>query len=65
MGSITLKKVTKSFDEVNVIKPLDLERDSRDVLNWERWVVAEKTKMTKEGKITAGSGFGIWELRGR
>ncbi len=46
-------------------KPLDLERDSRDVLNWERWVVAEKTKMTKEGKITAGSGFGIWELRGR
>ena len=25
MGSITLKKVTKSFDEVNVIKPLDLE----------------------------------------
>ena len=25
MGSITLKKVTKNFDEVNVIKPLDLE----------------------------------------
>ena len=25
MGSITLKQVTKSFDEVNVIKPLDLE----------------------------------------
>lgn len=24
MGSITLKKVTKNFDEVNVIKPLDL-----------------------------------------
>ena len=25
MGSITLKQVTKNFDEVNVIKPLDLE----------------------------------------
>jgi multiple sugar transport system ATP-binding protein len=25
MGSITLKQVTKSFDEVNVIKPIDLE----------------------------------------
>ncbi|MBQ4832408.1 ABC transporter ATP-binding protein [Pseudoalteromonas sp. MMG010] len=25
MGSITLKKVTKNFDKVNVIKPLDLE----------------------------------------
>lgn len=25
MGSITLKKVPKSFGEVNVIKPLDLE----------------------------------------
>jgi len=25
MGSITLKQVTKNFDDVNVIKPLDLE----------------------------------------
>ena len=25
MGSITLKQVTKSFDDVNIIKPLDLE----------------------------------------
>lgn len=25
MGSITLKQVTKNFDEVNIIKPLDLE----------------------------------------
>jgi hypothetical protein len=46
-------------------KPQDLERDSQGNLNWEKWAVAEKMKMTKAGVIKAGSGFGIWELRRR
>lgn len=44
-------------------KPQDLERDARGNLNWEKWVVAEKARLTREGVLKAGSGFGIWELR--
>ncbi|MBF0234500.1 MAG: hypothetical protein HQK65_15885 [Desulfamplus sp.] len=58
-----LEIILKNMD--GKFKHLDLERDSSGVLNWERWVVAEKNKMTKEGKMTSGSGFGVWELRGR
>lgn len=45
------------------LKPQDIERDAQGNLNWEKWAVAEKIKMTKTGIIKAGSGFGIWELR--
>ncbi len=44
-------------------KPQDLERDSQGNLNWEKWAVAEKMKMTKAGVIKVGAGFGTWELR--
>lgn len=44
-------------------KPQDLERDAQGNLNWEKWVVAEKNKMVKDGVIRTGSGFGVWELR--
>lgn len=44
-------------------KAQDLEKDNRGNLNWERWTVAEKVKMTKTGVIKASSNFGIWELR--
>ncbi|MFN8466786.1 MAG: hypothetical protein U0X20_14605 [Caldilineaceae bacterium] len=44
-------------------KPQDLERDAQGNLNWEKWVVAEKNKMIKDGIIRTGSGFGVWELR--
>jgi hypothetical protein len=44
-------------------KSQDVERDAQGNLNWERWVVAEKAKMMKEGIIKTGSEFGIWELR--
>jgi len=45
------------------LKPQDIERDAQGNLNWKKWAVAEKIKMTKTGIIKAGSGFGIWELR--
>jgi hypothetical protein len=44
-------------------KPQDIERDAQGNLNWEKWAVVEKIRMTKTGIIKAGSGFGIWELR--
>jgi len=44
-------------------KPQDLEKDHTGNLNWERWTVAEKMKMTKTGVIKVRSKFGIWELR--
>lgn len=44
-------------------KPQDLERDRQGVMNWERWVVVEKTKMVKEGTLKTGTQHGVWELR--
>jgi hypothetical protein len=44
-------------------KPQDLEKDARGNINWEKWAVAEKTKMIKSGTIKSGSQFGVWELR--
>jgi hypothetical protein len=44
-------------------KPQDLEKDVRGNINWEKWAVAEKTKMIKSGTIKSGSQFGVWELR--
>lgn len=46
-------------------KPQDLEKDSKGYLNWEKWAVTEKTKMTKSGVIKLNSKFGVWELRKR
>jgi hypothetical protein len=44
-------------------KPQDLEKDVQGNMNWEKWAVAEKTKMIKSGIIKSGSQFGVWELR--
>ncbi|EMG37155.1 hypothetical protein PCS_01991 [Desulfocurvibacter africanus PCS] len=44
-------------------KPQDLERDAQGNLNWEKWIVAEKNRLVKEGAIVTGSSFGVWELR--
>lgn len=59
--SEVLQKVR--FNMEGKFKPQDLERDVRGVLNWERWIVAEKDKMLKTGAMMAGAGFGIWALR--
>jgi len=56
-----LKKVQSNMD--GKFKPQDLERDAQGNLNWEKWAVAEKAKMTKEGIFKANTSFGIWELR--
>jgi RNAse (barnase) inhibitor barstar len=44
-------------------KSQDLEKDVQGNMNWEKWAVAEKTKMIKSGTIKSGSRFGVWELR--
>lgn len=44
-------------------KSQDLEKDAQGNMNWEKWAVAEKTKMIKSGTIKSGSRFGVWELR--
>jgi hypothetical protein len=44
-------------------KSKDLEKDAQGNMNWEKWAVAEKTKMIKSGTIKSGSRFGVWELR--
>ena len=56
-----LEKMRQNMD--GKFKPQDLERDSQGTLNWEKWAVAEKVRMTKEGVIHANAGFGIWQLR--
>lgn len=43
-------------------KPDDIERDSRGILNWEKWVGGERLKMIKEGILKSGSQR-MWELR--
>lgn len=59
--SDVLKRIQVNMD--GKFKPQDLERDSQGVLNWERWVVVEKTKMVKEGTLKTGTKHGVWELR--
>ncbi len=44
-------------------KPGDIERDSKGVLNWEKWIAGERSKMIKEGALKAGLNQRIWELR--
>lgn len=56
-----LDKIRANMD--GKFKPADLERDSKEVLNWEKWVVADRTKMIKEGVLKSGGNQKIWELR--
>lgn len=56
-----LKRIQANMD--GKFKPQDLERDNQGVLNWERWVVAEKAKMVKDGTLKTGTTYGLWELR--
>lgn len=56
-----LDKIRANMD--GKFKPDDLERDSKEVLNWEKWVIADRTKMTKEGVLKSGGNQKIWELR--
>lgn len=44
-------------------KPDDVQRDPKGVLNWEKWVASERSKMIKEGALKAGLNQRIWELR--
>jgi hypothetical protein len=44
-------------------KPDDTERDSKGILNWEKWVGSERSKMIKEGILKSGSNQRAWELR--
>lgn len=59
--SDVLKRIQVNMD--GKFKPQDLERDSQGVLNWERWVVVEKSRMVKEGTLKTGTKHGVWELR--
>ena len=61
-------KRSEILDKIRVnmdgkFKPDDLERDSKGVLNWEKWVVGDRTKMIKEGVLKSGGNQKIWELR--
>lgn len=56
-----LQRVRQNMD--GKFKELDLERDAQGDLNWEKWLVAEKTKLLKAGVLKVGANFGIWELR--
>jgi len=56
-----LDKIRANMD--GKFKPADLEKDSKDVLSWEKWVVADRAKMIKEGVLKAGGNQKLWELR--
>lgn len=56
-----LDKIRTNMD--GKFKPADLEKDSKDVLSWEKWVVADRAKMIKEGVLKAGGNQKLWELR--
>jgi len=59
--SDVIEKIRENMD--GKFKPKDLEQDSKRTLNWEKWVVQERSKMIKEGVLKTGINQRLWELR--
>jgi len=59
--SEVIEKIRSNMD--GKFKPDDMKRDSVGVLNWEKWVVSEHSRMIKEGVLTTGLNNRLWELR--